>query len=97
VPKRFFTHPCTVCILSKLRHEVRRSRRWTCTAQRTSGIGRVEQVPPRSMEDYYSNPCMLEIINLIDYYRAVGSGAIIGHSSVISMIHLNVLLYTAPL
>jgi hypothetical protein len=40
-------------------------------------------------------PFLLEIIDSIDYHRAVESGAV-GHSSVTSLIHLNVLLYTAP-
>jgi hypothetical protein len=64
-------------------------------AQRPIGIGRVEQVPAGAWRTTaYSNPLLSKIIDSIDYHRAVGSGAIIGRSSVISSIHLNVLLYT---
>jgi hypothetical protein len=59
-------------------------------AQQTIGIGREEQVPGRSMEHSLKNGDYR-----LDYHQAVGSGAV-GHSSVIPMIHLNVLLYTAP-
>lgn len=58
----------------------------------------VEQVPCRSMEEpEYSllQPALVGDYRF-DYHRAVESGALVGHSSLISMIHLNVLPYTRP-